>query len=62
MLGSKLSISWEYSSWRYEQGTLDEMVKKFVPRIRRYQKRYPDWKVKVDIKNDDWVVTESYEI
>jgi len=62
MLGSDLTISHEYADWKWEQGTLDEMVKKFVPRIKYYQKRYPNMDLKVMIRNQDHYVTEEFTI
>ena len=61
-LGSELSIKHEYADWKWEQGSLDEIVRKFVPRIKYYQKRYPNLKLKVSIKNYNWDIIESYEI
>lgn len=61
-LCSELSIKHEYADWKWEQGSLDEMVRKFVPRIKYYQKKYPDLKVKVAIKNYNWDVVEEFTI
>lgn len=62
MLRSNLKISHDYASWKWEQGTLDEMVRKFVQRIKYYQKRYPNMNLKVKIRNQDHYVTESFTI
>lgn len=62
MLGSDLKIAHEYADWKFEQGNLDEMVRKFVPRIKYYQKRYPNMDLKVMIRDQDHYITEEYTI
>lgn len=62
MLGSNLTIKHAYADWKFEQGTLDEMVKKFVPRIKYYQKKYDKMNLKVTIRDENHYVTETYTI
>ena len=62
MLGSNLTIKHAYADWKWEQGTLDEMVKKFVPRIKYYQKKYDKMDLKVTIKDQDHYVIDTYTI
>ncbi len=62
MLGSDLTIKHAYADWKWEQGSLNEMVKKFVPRIKYFKNRYPNLKLEVVIRDQDHYVTQEYTI
>lgn len=62
MLRDDLNIDHEYRSDKFEQGSLDEMVRKFVPRIKYFKSKYPSLKLEVTIRDQDHYVTETYTI